>query len=211
MSSAALPKTTLQEPWQTAERQHVAMQFGMWCFLATETLFFGSLILFYAVARYTHTAGFTIGARETEVMFGTVNTLVLLTSSLTMAIAERAVRESLAPLARVMLVLTLVLGAAFLVIKGFEYHSDIDKHLVPGPDFKLAVTGASQFWAFYWTATGVHACHMLIGLGVVGRLLLIPAAELPSRWTTAEGSALYWHLVDLVWVVLYALLYLVGR
>lgn len=211
MSDAALPPTALQEPWDTAERQHVAMQFGMWCFLATETLFFGSIFLFYAVARYSHADGFVAGARESEVMFGTINTVVLLTSSLTMAIAERAVREALTPLARAMFAATLLLGIAFLIIKGFEYRSDIDKHLVPGPGFKLTGTGASQFWAFYWTATGVHACHMLIGLGVVGRMLLIPKAELPSRWTTAEGSALYWHLVDVVWVVLYALIYLVGR
>ena len=206
-----MPDTALQEPWQTAERQHVAMQFGMWCFLATETLFFGAMILFYAVARYSHTPGFTAGAREAEVVFGTINTLVLLTSSLTMAIAERAVREALTPLARAMFAATLVLGIAFLTIKGFEYRSDFEKHLVPGPLFKLTETGASQFWAFYWTATGVHACHMLIGLGIVGRMLLIPKAELPRRWTTAEGSALYWHLVDVVWVVLYGLIYLVGR
>lgn len=203
--------TALQEPWATPERQRVAVQFGMWSFLATETLFFGSLIFFYAVARYTHTAGFTAGAREAEVVFGTVNTVVLLTSSLTMAIAERAVREALVPLARWMFAATLALGVAFLVIKGFEYKSDIDKHLIPGPHFPLHETGASQFWAFYWTATGVHACHMLIGLGVVGRMLLIPRETLPGRWTTAEGSALYWHLVDVVWVVLYALIYLVGR
>ena len=201
----------LNEPWSTPERQHVATQFGVWTFLATETLFFGALLLFYAVARFTHTPGFTAGAREAEVSFGTVNTVVLLTSSLTMAIAERSIREGLVPLARWMLVATLALGVAFLVVKGFEYRSDIEKHLVPGPHFKLTETGASQFWSFYWTATVVHACHMLIGLGVVSRMLLLPRAELPKRWTTAEGSALYWHLVDVVWVVLYALIYLVGR
>ena len=203
--------TALNEPWATPERQQVATQFGMWSFLATETLFFGGLFLFYAVARYTHNAGFIAGARETEVAFGTTNTLVLLTSSLTMAIAERAVHEALVPLARWMLAATFALGVAFLMVKAFEYRSDIVKHLVPGPGFRLGETGAAQFWAFYWTATGVHACHMLIGLGVVGRMLLIPADELPRRWITAQGSALYWHLVDVVWVVLYALLYLVGR
>lgn len=204
-------ETTLNEPWQTPDRQHVATQFGMWCFLATETLFFGGLILFYAVSRYRHPGGFVAGAREAEVLLGSINTVVLLTSSLTMAIAERAVREALVPLARAMFAATLALGIAFLAIKGFEYHSDIEKHLVPGPAFKLHETGASLFWAFYWTATGVHACHMAIGLGVVGRMLRIPAADLPGRWITAEGSALYWHLVDVVWVVLYALIYLVGR
>lgn len=203
--------TALNEPWATAERQQVATQFGMWAFLANETLFFGGVLLVYAVARFSHSAGFTAGAREAEVLYGTINTVALLTSSLTMAIGERATKEGLTPLARWMFAATLLLGLAFLGVKALEYHSDITKHLVPGPGFKLTETGASQFWAFYWTATGVHACHMLIGLGVVGRLLLIPRAELPRRWTTAQGSALYWHLVDVVWVVLYALLYLVGR
>ena len=203
--------TVLREPWRTAERQHVAMQFGMWTFLATETLFFGGLFLLYAVSRFNHPTGFIAGAREAEVVFGTVNTAILLTSSLTMAVAERAVREGLTTLARSMIAMTLALGLAFLATKGLEYASDIEKHLVPGPHFKLGEIGASQFWAFYWTATVVHACHLTIGLGVVGRLLLIPRAELPGRWTTAEGSALYWHLVDLVWVILYPLIYLVGR
>lgn len=205
------PPTALNEPWSTAERQRVATQFGLWSFLATETLFFGGLLLFYTVARVTHPAGFTAGAREAEVVFGSVNTVVLLTSSLTMAVAERAVREGLVALARAMLAATVALGLAFLVVKGFEYASDIDKHLVPGPAFKLTEMGASQFWAFYWTATVVHATHLTIGLGVVGRLLLIPRAELPTRWTTAEGTALYWHLVDVVWVFLFPLIYLVGR
>ena len=203
--------TALQEPWSTPERQRVAVQFGMWSFLATETLFFGGLFLFYAVARFRNPTGFVAGAREAEVLLGTINTLVLLTSSLTMAIAERASREGLVRLARAMFLATWLLGAAFLAVKAYEYHSDVVKHLIPGTRFPLHEIGASQFWAFYWTATGVHACHMMIGLGVVARMLLIPRDTLASRWTTAEGSALYWHLVDVIWVVLYALIYLVGR
>ena len=201
----------LNEPWSTPERQQVATQFGVWAFLATETLFFGAIFLFYAVARFSHTAGFTAGAREADVVFGTANTIVLLTSSLTMAIAERATKEGLVGLARPMLAITIALGVAFLVVKGFEYRSDIEKHLVPGADFPIVAIGASQFWAFYWTVTVVHACHLTIGLGLVLRLLLIPRDRLACRWTTAEGTALYWHLVDVVWVLLYPLLYLVGR
>ena len=201
----------LNEPWATAERQQVATHFGVWAFLATETLFFGGIFLFYSLSRWAHYPGFAAGARETDVLLGSINTAVLLTSSLTMAIAERATREGLVGLARAMLWATIALGLTFLVVKGFEYHDDIDKHLLPGSDFPINATGAAQFWAFYWVVTVVHACHLTIGLGIVGRLLVIPRHRLAKRWTTAEGSALYWHLVDIVWVFLYPLLYLVGR
>jgi cytochrome c oxidase subunit 3 len=205
------PPAILNEPWSTTEREHVAMQFGVWLFLATEALFFSGLFLFYAASRFTHTAGFTVGAREADIWFGTANTIVLMTSSLTMAMAERATKHKLPGLARPMVIATLALGALFLVIKGFEYRSDILHDLVPGPHFKFAVIGAAQFWSFYWAATVVHAIHLTVGLGIVSRLLFIPRAELPKRWTTAVGTALYWHLVDIVWVILYPLLYLVGR
>ena len=205
------PEAILNEPWRTAERQHVAMQIGVWAFLATEALFFGGLFLFYAVSRYFTAVGFDIGAREADFWFGTANTIVLLTSSLTMAIGERAIKAGFVRLARGAVMATLALGATFLVVKGFEYRSDIEKDLIPGPDCPYAVRGAAQFWAFYWTATVVHAIHLTVGLGIVSRLLFVPRAELPKRWTTAVGTALYWHLVDIVWVILYPLIYLVGR
>lgn len=211
MSEDALPAADLNAPWHSPERQRVATQLGVWAFLATETLFFGALFLVYAHARVYDHAGFVAGARHADVWFGSANTVILITSSLTMAIAERAVRERLAGLARWMTAATLALGAAFLVVKGFEYRQDLSEHLLPGPGFQLPQRGASLFWAFYWTATVVHAIHLTIGLGVVGRLLLIRVRELPERWIAAEGTALYWHLVDVVWVFLYPLLYLVGR
>jgi cytochrome c oxidase subunit III len=206
-----LTEALLNEPWATEERQRVATQFGMWSFLATETLFFGGLFLFYAVARWSNTAGFTEGARHTDVLFGTVNTVVLLTSSLTMAIGERAVVAGAIRLAKAMVAATVLLGAAFLTVKGFEYAKDLSEKLVPGSDFPIRAPGAAQFWAFYWTATVTHAIHLTIGLGIVGRLLLIPNEVLAAKRTAAEGTALYWHLIDVVWVFLYPLLYLVGR
>ncbi len=201
----------LEHPWTDGARQRVAMQFGMWSFIATETLFFGGILLFYAFARFDGGAGFVAGARESDAWFGSINTIVLMTSSLTMVVAERATREEAIRLARAMLAATVALGLTFLVVKGFEYRSDIEKYLVPGPHFAIAARGASQFWAFYWTATVVHAIHLTIGLGVVGRLLLIAPDRLARHWTKAEGSALYWHLVDIVWVILFPLIYLVGR
>ncbi|WP_242146407.1 cytochrome c oxidase subunit 3 [Sphingomonas sp. BAUL-RG-20F-R05-02] len=203
--------TALQKPWADAERQRVATQFGVWMFLATETLFFGGIFLFYTVSRVEHPIGFIAGARHTDVWFGSINTVVLLTSSLTMAIAERAVRVGAVSLARAMYVATIALGLCFVTVKGFEYWQDVSEHLLPGRDFPIAQTGASEFWAFYWTVTVVHAIHLTIGLGIVARMLLIPRDQLAARWTTAEGTALYWHLVDVVWVFLYPLLYLAGR
>ena len=204
-------ETTLNEPWRQAERQHVATEFGVWSFLATEALFFGGLFLFYAVARHSNSAGFTTGARDANIVFGTANTIILMTSSLTMAVAERAIKGRFLGLARIMLTATLLLGAAFITVKGFEYASDIRERLVPGPHFKSQMRGAAQFWAFYWIATVVHAIHLTVGLGLILRLLGIPRVALPGRWTTTVGTALYWHLVDIVWVILYPLLYLVGR
>ena len=210
-ATQAVAGTTLNPPWHSPRRQEVATQFGTWSFLATETLFFGAIFLFYLVSRLGHTAGFVAGARETDPWFGSVNTVVLITSSLTMAIAERAVTAKAAGLARAMTAATIALGLTFLVVKGFEYRSDIDKHLLPGPHFPIPAIGAAQFWGFYWTATVVHAIHLTIGLFIVGRLLVIRVRHLPARWIAAEGTALYWHLVDVVWVFLYPLLYLAGR
>lgn len=206
-----MTEQALNEPWATEERQRVATQFGMWSFLATETLFFGGLFLFYAVARWTNAAGFAAGARHTDIVFGTANTVVLLTSSLTMAIGERAVSAGLVRLGKAMVGATVLLGVTFLVVKGFEYAKDLSEQLLPGEDFPLHETGAAQFWAFYWTATVIHAIHLTIGLGIVGRLLLIRNETLAAKRTAAEGTALYWHLIDVVWVFLYPLLYLVGR
>ena len=206
-----MSELVLKEPWDSADRQRVATQFGMWAFLATETLFFGGIFLFYAVARWSNLYGFTDAAREANVWFGSVNTIVLLTSSLTMAVGERATGVGAADLARTMFAATIVLGTTFLVVKGFEYRSDIEEQLLPGRHFKFTGAGARQFWSFYWVATVVHACHLTIGLGIVARLLVIPRDRLAERETTAQGTALYWHLIDVVWVVLYPLLYLVGR
>ena len=206
-----VPALILREPWKDAARQRVAAQFGMWSFLATETLFFGAMFLFYAVAHTFNTAGFVAGARHAEVLFGTVNAAILLTSSVAMTVAERAAEAGFVRLARAMFTATIALGCCFLLVKGLEYRSDLEQHLFPGPRFALHQLGAAQFWTFYWVATAVHAVHLTIGLGVVGRLLLIPRADLPLRGTSVEVSTLYWHYVDMVWVLLYPLLYLVGR
>ena len=202
----------LRDPWRSLERQRQAAAFGMWLFLSSEALFFGGLLLSYAVSRYLHPEGFAAGARETNIWFGTANTAVLLTSSFTMAIAAQAGDARLRRLALAGLSATMMLGIAFLVIKGFEYFEDIEKSLVPGPAFALHERGAQLFFALYWVMTSVHAVHLTIGVVLVGRLVYEAARrELPISSPELQVTALYWHLVDIVWIVLYPLLYLVGR
>jgi cytochrome c oxidase subunit III len=152
MSAAAL-----REPWRRLSRQREAATFGMWVFLTSELLFFSGMILIYAACRYLQPAGFLAAARETNVWFGTINTMVLLTSSFAMAVAAQAGDAKLRRLAIACLAATVVLGLAFLTIKGFEYREDIQKHLLPGAAFAIATPGAQLFFSIYWVMTGVHA------------------------------------------------------
>lgn len=202
----------LHEPWPSIERQKLAVTFGMWVFIASEVLFFGGLFLAYTVYRQLDPDAFKAAARQTEVMYGATNTAVLLTSSLTMAMAVKASEKGFRRMTLWCLTATLAFGLTFLVIKGFEYHSDLDKGLWPGPAFPLHPATTQLFWAFYWVATGVHAIHLTIGIGVVSAITLqLKRGVLPVRATTFEGVALYWHLVDTIWIILLPMLYLVGR
>ena len=135
-----------------------------------------------------------------------------MTSSLTMALAERSAEARRGKLASLMLAGTLLLGLAFLVVKGFEYGEDFDKRLFPGPAFSLPQAGAQLFFALYWVMTGVHGIHVITGLAFVFRLLLMGMArDLDRHEPSVRATTLFWHLIDVIWVILYPLLYLVGR
>ncbi len=203
----------LREPWTDLERQKSADSLGIWLFLASELLFFGGLFLGYAFYRSTDPRSFAEAARHTDIVYGTINTAILLTSSLSVALASRAAEAKLRRLTLLGLTGTVALAAAFLVVKGFEYREDLVEHLLPGPTFGLQGHLAQLFFAFYWVMTGVHALHVTIGMGMIGTLALqgarnkVDVVESPIT----EVLALYWHLVDAIWIVLYPLLYLVGR
>ncbi len=204
----------LAEPFTRPEHQREAMVFGTWLFLATEILFFGGFFFLYAVARMQDPAGFAQGARHANLWLGTTNTLLLMTSSAALSIAERAARIGWARAAQGGIAVTLALGTAFLVVKGFEYREDLSEHLFPTmAGFPFAgVTGAVRFWSFYWFITLVHAIHLTIGLGLVAHLAwLARQGTLERRWMVAEVTTLYWHFVDIVWLLLWPLIYLVGR
>jgi cytochrome c oxidase subunit 3 len=205
----------LKEPWESFERQKEAGKFGIWIFLASEVLFFGALLLTYSVYRAANVHAFAEAGRETNIVYGTLNTAILLTSSLTMAMASQAASAA-AGFRRLIigcLAATASLGVAFLVVKGFEYHEDIEKHLVPGVHFGLTDSASQLFFGLYWLITGIHAIHLTIGIVMVSRLAILgwlrraPLDDNPEL----EVTGLYWHLVDIVWIFLYPLIYLPGR
>jgi cytochrome c oxidase subunit 3 len=208
--------TLLREPWVNFGRQQEAGKFGIWVFLASEMLFFGALFLTYAVCRIEHPAAFSAAGRETNIWYGTINTAILLTSSLTMAVASQAAAAAARDFRRLVLAClgaTAALGVAFMVLKGFEYKEDIDKHLLPGAHFALPQAGAQLFYGLYWLVTGVHAVHLTIGIVLVLRLALLGGfrrLELGQN-PEIEVTGLYWHLVDIIWIFLYPLIYLPGR
>jgi cytochrome c oxidase subunit 3 len=184
----------------------------MWFFLASEVLFFGALFATYAVYRSFNAEAFRIAGARTEIVYGSINTALLLTSSMTMTVALRAATARLRDLTLLGLGVTAALGVAFLVCKGLEYREDFIEHLVPGPNFPLSPPATQIFWGLYWIMTGIHAVHLTAGIGVVLTIFtLFKRRVIPVQGSTMEGAALYWHFVDCVWIVLYPLLYLAGR
>jgi cytochrome c oxidase subunit 3 len=208
--------TRLGFQYADLRQQHDAAQLGMWTFLATEVLFFGGLILAYCVYRSANPGGFAEAARHTEIVIGTANTAVLLTSSFLVAWAVAAARTGGGRMAGVLLWAAALLGLVFLALKGLEYRLEYDEHLLPGVDFAAASPQARAiylFFSFYLVATGLHALHVAIGivaLAVIGRQAnRLRYSERYHGPITVAG--LYWHFVDVVWIFLFALIYLPGR
>jgi cytochrome c oxidase subunit 3 len=215
-ASLAQHRAGLAHHFDTHEQQREAASLGVWVFLATEVLFFGGLFAAYTVYRWWYPAAFVAGSARLDVVLGAINTAVLLTSSLTMALAVRSARLGRGKLAAVLLLATLLLGLVFLAIKYQEYHHKWTEHLIPGPGFHLegSQTPAVQlFFCLYFAMTGLHALHMIIGIALL--LGLLAPAYLgwfgPQNHNFIEGMGLYWHFVDIVWIFLFPLLYLVGR
>jgi cytochrome c oxidase subunit 3 len=212
-------ETAPHQHFQYASLQHQSDTAiaGMWLFLATEVLFFGGLVLAWMFCRHWQQAGFDAGGRETVLAIGTVNLVLLLTSSF--VYSSGLVFVELGQPRRLMqcCIVTVCLGGAFLVLKVWEWAIDIHEHLFPsmtgfritGPD----EGGAQLFWSFYFVATSLHALHMIIGIGAVGWIAMqARAGRFSARWATpVEVVGLYWSFVDIVWIVLYPLIYLVGR
>jgi cytochrome c oxidase subunit III len=199
-----------------AEQQREASTLGMWVFLVNEVMFFGGLFTVYIVYRTLHPDGFAHASHHLDVTLGTINTVVLITSSLTMAMAVWASQVGRRRMLIWCIVLTAALGAVFLVIKGYEYWHKFHEHLVPGAHFMWdgpEKDVAEIFYSLYFALTGLHALHMVIGLGIMAWLLWMAWSGRVGRAYHApvEISGLYWHFVDIVWIFLFPLLYLIGR
>jgi cytochrome c oxidase subunit 3 len=207
-------RTIIAEQFDSAEQQHDAARLGLWTFLATEILFFGGLFTAYTVYRHSYPNSFAIGSNHNNLFLGTLNTAVLLTSSLSMALAVHAAQLGRARSQFRWLLVTIAFAFGFLVIKGIEYHEHFAHHLFPGPGFTSALNRNTElFFVFYFLMTGLHAIHVIVGIGVLS-VLAWAAARRPfngNYYTPMEMSGLYWHFVDIVWVFLYPLLYLINR
>jgi cytochrome c oxidase subunit 3 len=206
----------LEEQYDDAGQQRIAATLGMWVFLATEVLFFGVLFASYTILRVLYPDGFSAASRHTDMVLGTAETAVLLTSSCLIALAVRAVKLDQNRLAAGLLAGTAGLGLAFLVMHGFEYHKEYTEHLIPGVDFMQRGRNAHAvelFFCLYYCITGFHSLHVAIGVAVILVLAVrVAHGSFGSRrYTTPELAALYWHLVDIVWIFVYPLIYLVGR
>ena len=210
-------ETHLRHHFATAEQQMDAATLGMWTFLITEVLFFGGMFTSYAIYRAMYPGAFASTSRYMDVVLGGTNTAVLICSSLTMAMAVRAAQLSKRKSLMNFLVLTMIFGTIFLVIKGFEYHSKWVEHLVPGFDFQYEPSYYAQhaqiLFFLYFAMTGMHALHMIVGLGLLTYLLIQAKRGIftANYFSPVEMIGLYWHFVDIVWIFLFPLLYLIGH
>ena len=218
----------LQHHFYSMEQQLEASTLGMWVFLVTEVMFFGGLFMAYLLYRYWYPDAWAAASNHLNVWMGGLNTAVLICSSLTMVLAVRSAQVGSWIGQIVNLILTILFGTTFLVVKFFEYKEKFEHHLVPGPNFapanfvlenghlvhNHALVGNSEqlFFSLYFIMTGIHAAHMVVGIALMSVILVMAWKKRfgPSYYGPVEVSGLYWHFVDIVWIFLFPLLYLLG-
>lgn len=216
----------LQHHFDNPAQQEGAAKLGMWVFLATEILMFSGLFLAYFIIRSNYPEMVLHAHEKLDKILGSINTLVLITSSFTMAMAVRATQLNKRKEAQIHLLFTLLFAMTFMVIKYFEYSAKISHGTLPGLWFNEYVTdpatgetmiqqawygGSQMFYGIYFTMTGLHGVHVLVGVGLIAWIMVKNARGVFSSeyFTPVENVGLYWHLVDLVWIFLFPLLYLV--
>lgn len=204
-----------------AEQQRETATLGMWLFLATEVLLFGGLFLAYTLYRWKAPEVWVKESFDLGIALGGTNTVVLIFSSLTMALAVHSAQLGKQKALMGWLVITMILGTVFLVVKGFEYHHHYEIQKVPGLNFQYTLDPVTHsivpeqqiFHFLYFCMTGIHGLHMVAGLGILSVILWMAKKNHFSETynTPVEMAGLYWHFVDIVWVFLFPLLYLTGQ
>ena len=222
----AVPNPELRHHFADMEQQKNSASLGMWLFLVTEIMFFGGLFCAYLIYRLMHFNAFAAGSQTLDIRWGAFNTAVLLVSSVTVVLAVRAAQDGNRNQLVIYLVLTVVLGLTFLGVKAIEYKEKFEHHHVPGPTFAfnepfddngkpvpVNPKEAELFFSLYFAMTGMHALHMVIGCGLFSVLALLAwkGHYSPGYYTPIENAGLYWHLVDIIWIYLFPLLYLINR
>ncbi len=226
---SALEAVPVASHFDSAKQQHDSVMLGMWLFLATEIMFFGGAFAVYTVYRMYFGEAFHLASKTLDVVVGTINTVVLLTSSLTMVLAVDASEKGKRSLTIGYIVATIILGGVFLGVKATEYQHKFYEHHAPlralGLDFqwhpaevseevaRATAGGAELFFGLYFGMTGLHALHMVIGMVILGIFIVrcLRARDVRSRSQGLELMGLYWHFVDIVWIFLFPLLYLIDR
>jgi cytochrome c oxidase subunit 3 len=204
----------LAHHFDTIAQQDHAVRLGMWLFLATEVLLFAGLFLGYTVYRYFFHEAFHEASRHLDLPLGAANTIVLITSSLTVALAYYSIKLGRDKLCAALLAFTILCALVFLAIKGVEYHHKFEEGALPGKWYHFAeitAPGASLYYTIYFLTTGLHAFHVIVGMSVLIWLLVrvLKGHFSPTYYVPVELGGLYWHLVDLVWIFLFPLLYLI--
>jgi cytochrome c oxidase subunit 3 len=207
----------LQHHFDDSAQQLEASTLGMWIFLVTELMFFGGMFASYTIYRNLYPEAFASTSHFMNVTIGAINTAVLICSSFTMVLAVRSVQLGQKKTTITFLTLTLLLGLVFLVLKSMEYHEKWLEHHIPGPGFQYAdpqyFHQAQILFYLYFAMTGMHALHMIVGAGMIITLIVMTARNrFSAEWNTpVEMIGLYWHFVDIVWIFLFPLLYLIGH
>jgi cytochrome c oxidase subunit 3 len=214
---ASAPPLRPEIQFASLEQQGDTAQLGMWAFLVNETMFFGALIFTYFIYRMSYPHEFAIAGKDAVLWCGSVNVAVLLTSSLTMVLAINAGAQGERRAMIGWLIATAALGFVFLLIKGYEYYQDFQDKVVPLVNFQAKPgegAAGELFWVFYWVATGLHAIHLTVGIGLVLYMLLwrIRRGEITSTYyAPLEAVGIYWSFVDAVWLFLFPSFNLLGR
>lgn len=193
-------------------RDDIGARLGMWLFLFTELILFGGMFIIYSVYRFTHQQEFHLAARELNTIIGTFNTIILLTSSLTMAAAIVALQRSKRRLSLFLQMLTILLALFFMVNKYFEWTAKFHHGIYPGSDTLLNENpGQILFFGLYYVMTGLHALHVIVGVVMIAFMMRFTAKYIvtPDNYVKLENTGLYWHLVDIIWIFLFPLFYLI--